>query len=655
MSVKAINSAISAPKHNKLNENNKHQQSFTGSFNPIVTIMDGIEKGGFAASFIAQDGIGMVAPRIGEGLNRNRKVDENGKKTGPLNWEFARREGIREILSGPSAFLIPLGILTVLKKTSGTANNVHVNHINVLGQNFAEYASAHPEQMADATAFKKGYYAQIFENALHHSTDKGLKEDELKQTAQSFADRLVEAESKRAGKDKKGANKLIGDIVEDYMKLRKQYASPSANEFGAIIDIPGKDKKLGTNIKTLIQSLTDYSGDALQKVNKKLAKDSSANIKTVVENFNLHRAGTRVLANLGMWSAVVGFYTLIPKLYNMGLKQDPGLKGLVEEEEVESVAKQIENNEKSKDNKDISFGSAGGTISKIGDTAIKEGGIGKLLKNFEFNGASMSVPAMLTLLFGFCFPPRYINAKSDEERKEIGVRDITSFTAILFGAKALSRGFSDAFAKMSGLALNIKPEDHNKSILHKVKNYVTAGAGIDVLSSDQIVSKYSNIQDYKDGINGFFTFLEENGGNPKKVLSMDKDVKAQAEEIMKKFGDNKSLKEATLEELHEAFRKAKGSEMLNKIYTAFATKDNKFINRAKTLNSAFGFASTLVLVPAFMMWLARYCENMTKKAIAQKKNTAQSKVNVAQNQQQQQQVKPVIASNAPTMAGFLNK
>ena len=267
----------------------------------------------------------------------------------------------------------------------------------------------------------------------------------------------------------------------------------------------------------------------------------------------------------------------------------------------------------------------------------------------------MSVPALLNLLFGFCFTPRYINAKSDEERKEIGVRDITSFTAILFGAKALSRGFSDAFAKMSGLALNIKPEDHNKGFLHKVKNYVTAGAGIDVLSSEQIVSKYSNIQDYKDGINGFFTFLEENGGNPKKVLSMDKDVKAQAEEIMKKFGDNKSLKEATLEELHEAFKKAKGSEMLNKIYTAFATKDNKFINRAKTLNSAFGFASTLVLVPAFMMWLARYCENMTKKAIAQKKNAAQSKVNVAQNQQQQQQVKPVIASNAPTMVGFLNK
>ena len=65
----------------------------------------------------------------------------------------------------------------------------------------------------------------------------------------------------------------------------------------------------------------------------------------------------------------------------------------------------------------------------------------------------------------------------------------------------MARGFSDAFARISGLALNAKPEDHNKSIFHKIKNYFTAGAGIDVLTSEQIVSKYSNIEDYKNGIN----------------------------------------------------------------------------------------------------------------------------------------------------------
>lgn len=685
MAVKAINSTINVAKHNNLKEQNqqRHQNtSFTGSFNPVVTLMDAIDKGGFAASFIAQDGIGMVAPRIYEGLNRNRKKDENGKKTGPLNWEFARREGIREILSGPSAFLIPMGIMAIIKKTSGTANNVHVSHIEALGQNFADYAAKHPEQLKNSAEFKKGYYTQILENALENSTDETFSGDQLKEKAKNFAEKLVESETKRANKEKKNANKLQAEIVDEYMKLRKQYSAPSGNELAVSLKVSGKEKPLGTNIRQLVQSLTDYSGDALEKVNKHLEKHANGNIDEYIKKFNTHRAGTRVLANLGMWSAVVGFYTLIPKLYNLGLKHDPGLKGLVEEgtEKVEDKAKEDKKADAKEQTKDKNVAFTGGLASMAGKTAMKDGGISKVLKIFEFNGASMSVPAMLTLLFGFCLPPRYINAKSDKERKEILVRDISSFTAILFGAKALSRGFSDVFANASGFALNIKPENHNKNFFNKLKNYFTAGSGVNVLSSEQIISKYSNVQEYKNGINGFFNFLEENGGNVKKVLlNVDKTVKENAEEIMKNF-NGKSIKDATMEEIHKAFEKAKGSDALEKIYTVFSTKDNKFVNRAKTMNSAFGFASTLILVPAFMMWLARYCENMTKKAIAKEKeqkvaatavNTQpQTKTKEVSNQSQNTSTQTnsqnsvntattdasaITATKKLSMAGFLNK
>lgn len=685
MAVKAINSTINVAKHNNLKEQNqqRHQNtSFTGSFNPVVTLMDAIDKGGFAASFIAQDGIGMVAPRIYEGLNRNRKKDENGKKTGPLNWEFARREGIREILSGPSAFLIPMGIMAIIKKTSGTANNVHVSHIEALGQNFADYAAKHPEQLKNSAEFKKGYYTQILENALENSTDETFSGDQLKEKAKNFAEKLVESETKRANKEKKNANKLQAEIVDEYMKLRKQYSAPSGNELAVSLKVSGKEKPLGTNIRQLVQSLTDYSGDALEKVNKHLEKHANGNIDEYIKKFNTHRAGTRVLANLGMWSAVVGFYTLIPKLYNLGLKHDPGLKGLVEEgaEKVEDKAKEDKKADAKEQTKDKNVAFTGGLASMAGKTAMKDGGISKVLKIFEFNGASMSVPAMLTLLFGFCLPPRYINAKSDKERKEILVRDISSFTAILFGAKALSRGFSDVFANASGFALNIKPENHNKNFFNKLKNYFTAGSGVNVLSSEQIISKYSNVQEYKNGINGFFNFLEENGGNVKKVLlNVDKTVKENAEEIMKNF-NGKSIKDATMEEIHKAFEKAKGSDALEKIYTVFSTKDNKFVNRAKTMNSAFGFASTLILVPAFMMWLARYCENMTKKAIAKEKeqkvaatavNTQpQTKKEEVSNQSQNTSTQTnsqnsvntattdtsaITATKKLSMAGFLNK
>ncbi len=668
MSVKAINSATSVAQQKQTNHNKQEpkQQSFTGSFNPVILLMDGIEKGGFAATFIAQDGIGMVAPRIYEGLNRNRKEDENGKKTGPLNWEFARREGIREILSGPSAFLIPLGIMAFIKRFSGTANNVHVDHIEALGQNFADFVGKNTKLLATPDELKKHYYAQVLEQALAKSTESSFSGTELKQTAIKFANNLVDAETKSKSKikqERKLAKALYNEVIDGYMDIRKLHADPSCNELDMLLDVNGKQEPLSTDIKRLTQSLKDYTKDVLDKLEKyakknslKLSEDNSETFVKFIENFNKHRAGTRVISNFGMWGAVVGFYALIPKLYNIGLKHDPGLKGLVEEpaENTNNTTNSKPTEEKDKKDKNIAF--KGNFVSAIGETAAKNDNfISKIMKKFEFNGASMSVPAMLTLLFGFCLPPRYINAKSDKERKEILVRDILSFSAILFAAKALSRAFSDVFAKISGLALNVKPKDHDNGFLHKLKNYFTPAEGINVLSSGQIVSKYSNIDKYNGGIEGFFKFLEENGGNVKKVLKMDETVRKNTDRILKQF-KNKTLEDASTstKDIIDAFNEAKGSTYLEKILTKFSSADNIFVRRAKTFNSAFSFASIIVLVPAFMMWLARYCENMTQKAVEKEKLEKAAKA-PQQPQPQSQQMKPVMLSNKPSMAGFLNK
>jgi len=642
MSVEAINNTQSSVRRNQDKVSTKHQQSFTGSFNPVVTVMDAIDKGGFMASFITQDGIGMVAPRIYEGLNRNRERDENGKRTGPLNWEFARREGIREVLSGPSAYFIPLGLLTLIKKYSGSANNVHADHIKTLGEHFAQYASKNSTQLSDARVFKTGYYTQVFENLLSNSSDNRLSGAELKTEAQKFAKDLVKAEELRKT-NKKESKKIINELTERYVNIRKANSEASVNTTSTVMTTG--DKTLNSNISRMLDSITDYTNDALTKTNKYISQNKSGDIKEFIKKFNTHRIGTRVLSNFGMWGSVVGFYMLIPKLYNLGLKHDPGLKGLENQQENKKA-------EKSGNNPTFTGG-----IASLGEHAVKGGKISNILNRFEFDGAAMSITGMITLLFGFTLPARYLNAKSNKERKEILVRDITSFAAILFAAKALSRGFSHAFSKVSGLALNIKPQDHSKSFMHKLKNYFTAGNGIEVLSSQQIVSKYSNLTGYKDGINGFFKFLKENGGDVRKVLNIDSTVKENAEGIMKKYG-SKPLKDATFEEIDEAFKKAKlrNSDELEKIYSVFSSSDNKFINRAKTYNSTFGFASTILLVPLFMMWLARYCEKMTKKAVA-KENAQKAAQNNAENNVNNTITTTVNASivNQPTMAGFLNK
>ena len=77
--------------------------SFTGAgagFNPIVSLMDFIEQGGYAASFILQDGIGFIAPRVGKGLLRGSlKTDENGQPVLDENGKVVAKKAGRATIS----------------------------------------------------------------------------------------------------------------------------------------------------------------------------------------------------------------------------------------------------------------------------------------------------------------------------------------------------------------------------------------------------------------------------------------------------------------------------------------------------------------------------------------------------------------------------
>lgn len=706
MVVKAINTVSENTRLNNQHQNKKYKnnlnnynQSFTGG-NPVVMLMDAIERGGFAASFIAQDGLGMVAPRIKEGLNRGRKTDENGKKHGPLNWEFARKEGIREILSGPSAFIIPAIMLHFITKHSGSANNVSIDMIKGLGENFEKYAVENRNTLSDVAKTKKEFYEKIFNNVLKESTlsnDGGkitqtLSDDEISKLSKNFTDRVIEIENaKSKGFFKKlldikvpgSAEDLTQSLTDDFMMLRKQHLSPSINEMVASLKVEGRQEPVSESFKKLLGSMKNYSNDAIESVNKQLTKDGTTDVAEFLKTHTSRRIGSRFTTIVSMFFAVVGFYTIIPKLYNLGLKGNPALKDQNEEPAQASTTQKAEDkvDDKKASGKNVSFQGAGiqKVMAKTGDTVMNTSWLKKLADKFDFDGPSMSVTAMLTLLFGFCLPPRYINGQDKYDKKEILVRDITSFVAILFAAKALSRACSVAFSKLSGLALNTKPADHAKSFLHKVKNYFTAGSGINVLSSEEIISKYSNIDKYPGGINGFFEFIENSGGNIKKMLRLDKAVKANAETII-----GKPLKDATIDEIKTAFKNVgKDNQSLENIYKVFRNiKGNKYINYAKTMNSSFGFLSTLVLVPSFMIWLARFCDKMTKRDRAKDKNlqaqqnpqnttapqtqiqTAKTEQPVPQQQpatvkQVQQPTQPAAVKSSiakkPTMAGFLNK
>lgn len=654
-------------KDNKSQKNNQ-SPSFTGlrsvALAAPVVVADAITNGGFAFSFIAQDFFGMAMPRVLEGVNRRPVNPDTGKKEGPYNWAFARREGIREVLSGPSAFIIPMGILAVVKKFSGTANNVPVNMIRVLGSNIADFAqNSDSEILKDKVQTKKGFYKNVFKNMLQTTLgENALSPAELEEKSTSFMERAIEIENAKPRKKsfiKKVANvkvdgspeDLAESFLQDIMKLKKKYLPASVNETVVSLSYSGEKANSTETVgfKKLLSCLTDFSDDVIKSADEQIRHfEQNFDSGKFMESFVKRRSGSRIATNLGMWGSVVAFYALIPKLYSLGLNgKNPAF---ATEEKIHSKPA-----DSAKDKKDVSFGGKAQLFSSISDKALSSPKLGKFLSNFEFDGASMSVPAMLALLFGFCLPTRLANAPDKYDVQETLTRDVASFTAILFAAQAISRGFSKIFSKISGLALNITPQDHSKNLYTRVRDYFSPMSGINVLDNNQLTSKYTNIHEYRDGINGFFDFISENGGDVKKLLKLDKKVEEQAKIIL-----GKDLKDATSDEIREVFKtntsdEAKAAKKV--IENIFKNSKNKFVKSAKLYNSVFTFLSTIVFVPSFMVWLARTCDRMTRNARA-RDNALRAQQNAPTEQKQVDKfnVTSTIPNNfKPSMSGFLNK
>ena len=173
MKLNSIDNTRLIFKNNHNAENNKsyansrrNNVAFGSAADIMLATMDGIERGGFAASFVAQDFLGMAAPRTIKGLTRNS--DTTGKK----NTAYATSVAIREILSGPSLFIIPSAILWGAAKFFGPANRVKFDYIKGIGDQFNDYAKGKSaESLGQTEAVKKGFYKEAFKNMLNTSLD----------------------------------------------------------------------------------------------------------------------------------------------------------------------------------------------------------------------------------------------------------------------------------------------------------------------------------------------------------------------------------------------------------------------------------------------------------------------------------------------------
>ena len=603
MQINKVNTAVPRKtrqglgrKENNINNNNTNP-NFKGVGAGLdkfaLATADLIENGGLAVSFTLQDMLGTNLPRPIMGLMRNSKENKGQK-----NKSFAFKELVREMLTGPSMFLIPMGILALAKKPLGATVNTPMKFI----KDFGKIHASNPLGEAGKAITKEGFFKNTFTEILKNAN---LGADAIDGKATEYAKKLAGSLT-----DKKALSETISQLSDDFVNVVKSHADDVAFTDFTVAKI---SQKTAAPFKETVDHMVAYADDIVAKAAKQA---DPSKLPEFIKNLSDKKILTRAGMNVGMYASVLGFLQIIPRLYNKAEGEgNSGLKGLMKEETLND--KSLENNQ-AKDKSNPSFGSAIPKQAVI-DTLTGEGkgilgkALGKLASWSEFEGCNVSFPFLLGIMGIGIFLPRLTQAKDKYDREEILRRDAVTCATMCFGEKELRKGFSKMNEASSGFVLADKGANFKQqNVAKRLFDYIRPIKGVQVLSTDQIVSKYSGLDKYKGGINGFCNFIDNQGGKLSKVFGLTEESKALTEKIVGQKLDglnNKTIKEAIASKVD--------SDDVKKLTSLFDDKGNAWVKKAKTLNARFTALSVLLIVPLFLGFaLPAINERATKKRIS---------------------------------------
>lgn len=579
--------------------NNKQSFKSVGMLDKgALFVADAIENGGLAVSFTLQDMLGTNLPRPLMGLKRNAQENE-----GQVNKKFAAKEFVREMTTGPSMFVIPAVILAGVKKFFGKASDVPASVIKALG----DIHVANAVDSAGKAIGKEEFYKSAFANIIKNAKSEVEVSESTLNSAAELAKKLIEIP-----KGKRESKAVLNGIAEKLVNISKTHAKDAAyTEFTSA----ALSENVHVGVKDAISYITAYADDLVEKAK---GQDTSKLLDFIKKATNKKVIG-RFALNIAMYSAIMAFLQIIPKLYNKAEgKDNAGLKGLMKEETLKSQPAQQNANsaDVQKDKTRPSFGSS----AEVAKAITSNGILGKFAKAIEFSGCNLSFPLLVGVMTFGIIGPRVKNSKDKYDREEILRRDVVTCTVMCVGEKELRKGFSKLNENKSGFVLAVKDKGFkDKSIIKRVFDYIRPIKGVQVMSTDQIVSRYSNIGAYKDKLSGFCEFVDSHGGNLAKVLGLTDESKSLIESLLQQEG--KTLATADNNTIKEVVSKAKDSEEVKKLIDLFKSDKNPWVQKAKTLNARFTALSILVLVPVFLGFLLPWInEKTTKKKFAEDNN-----------------------------------
>lgn len=271
--------------------------SFKGSMSAkdgLADIMGFIEKKGFFAEFLLVDTLSMIIPRIVIGLSRDKE------KTGKINYKAGAEEAGREILSGPSMILIPMGILEAVKHFTPAAK-IPIGTMQELSSAFRSVINKTAGKSED---LNKDFARKLFDNAFGPlKLAEGQKD--------GFASKFVEILT--------GANSS-GDEFE---KLVAEINNKSVNGSHLNTKEIKLSKKVSVSPASLLEDFKHYSSDIVakfkeQNFTKNSIRDYKKAAREFLKNIQSKRSLTRIATSVTSFLAVGGFLLCLPRLYQLG-------------------------------------------------------------------------------------------------------------------------------------------------------------------------------------------------------------------------------------------------------------------------------------------------------------------------------------------------
>jgi len=299
LKVTTVNGALLKKQSNENleNYNSPNFKAGGGILPTIASMMQWIENQGYLASFMIQDGLGMTAPRVWTGFNRDKEV--TGEYNVQEGFEVLGREG----LTGPymiGVAPIVLGVTTRLCRSTNTNTNLIKRYGQSL-KDFLKSSKCTNELMANAKNFKKEFSKFNLERIYKASVPK---DENPEKTLELI---YVEFE-KLSSKDKKIRNSAMTKINE-LVNEKILETSPDLYNLNKLYVGEGESKKL-FNLQEAIKALDDFAEDAIVR------NSNSRNIdEAAAENIKNNLAAKRMLTNIANLAITLGGLSVLPKLY----------------------------------------------------------------------------------------------------------------------------------------------------------------------------------------------------------------------------------------------------------------------------------------------------------------------------------------------------